>query len=94
MRSPNVEFRPEKWCTANNTVELEFHPSEDDRHDVNSQSAFEDKFHSAQEDDQISESDSEEDVEKENTHQDDSNNFPLSRRVRKIKRPAKLKTMK
>ena len=91
MKSPNVDFCPEKSCTTNNTVDLEFHPPEDDRHDVNSQSTCEDEFHSDQEDNHISESDSENDVDEENTHQDDSNDFSLSSPFRKIKRPVKLK---
>ena len=61
MKSPNIELHPEKLCTTN-TVELKFHPPEDDRHDVNSQNAFEDEFHSALEDGHISESDSGNDV--------------------------------
>ena len=82
MKSTNVEFCPEK-CITDNTVELEFHPPEDNRHDLNRQSACEY--------DDISDSDSENDVDEENTHQNDRNDFPLSRSVRKIKRPAKLK---
>ena len=60
-------------------------------HDVNSQSDFKNKLHSAQKDHHISESYSENDVDEGNTHQDDNNDFPLSRPFRKIKRPAKLK---
>ena len=94
MISPNVEFRSEKLSTTNNSVELGFHPPQDDRHDVNSQNAFEDEFHRTQDDDHISESDYDNDVNEEDTHLGDSNDFPLSRPVHKIKRPAKFKDYK
>ena len=42
MKLRNVDFRPQKIYTTNNAFELEFHPPEDDRHDVNRQSACED----------------------------------------------------
>lgn len=79
FKSRNVDFRPEKLCTTNNTIELEF---------VNNSNDIADEVESINEE---SENDAEPDsrISKENEEMKENNEVPSSRPVRQVRPPVK-----